>query len=70
VTALNTYGASKNWLPHQLGGLDIVGDCTVVDEVSPDEWELTFTIPKEVIQSGYNYRIFVIVKNDFTGEPV
>lgn len=70
VDAANSYGSYVSWFPHEMNGSDIVGSCGVLTEVSADVWECEFTVPKEAIEAGCTYRLCVIVKNEFTGEPL
>ena len=72
VTAVNTFEAAKLWFPHELNGVEIVGDCAMFAETAPgsDIWECEFTIPKEVIDIGCTYRLGIILKHEFTGPPL
>jgi hypothetical protein len=72
VTATNAFGSYVSWFPHQLNSADIVTTCDVFAEtgVGTDIWECTFTVPKEVVDPGCTYRVCVIIKNEFTGEPL
>lgn len=70
VTGTNTFGNSVSWHHKDIGGNDIVDDCTTFAVVTGDTLKSEFTIPKEVIEAGCTYRIVVIIKHTFTGDPL
>lgn len=70
VTGTNSFGGFVSWFPHEINSSDIVTTCGLLTEITPDLWECEFTIPKEVVDSGCIYRLGVIVRNTFVGEPL
>lgn len=69
VTTTNTFNTAVSWHHKTINSVDIVDECTTFDVVSGDNLKCEFTIPKEVVEPGCIYRIVVIIKITFTGEP-
>lgn len=70
ASAVDTFIAVESWFPHELNSVQIVGDCTQFTNTSGFIWEAEFDIKKECVDPGCEYRVIVIIKSQFTGEPL
>lgn len=46
-------------------GIDMIANFTGCTEVTPQNWELEFDLKKEFVQPGFQYRLYVVVRNDY-----
>jgi hypothetical protein len=60
------WGQSQGTFPNYLKlGVDMIENQSGVQEVSPDIWEIEFDLKKEFIEPGKEYRLYLVVKNEY-----
>lgn len=67
VSTTNTFSAAASWHHKDIGGNDIVGNCSTFAVDTGDLLKCNFVIPKEVIEKNTVYRLVVIIQNTFVG---